>query len=1141
MTSWSLLVTLHNLVNIPVSVLDNGPRTFVVEVHLQHHVSAYSAPAPTAVFSTNDIVSATPGLLEARLDEGANLRECAKVWRCSLPEMEAVVQVKEMLTGDSGFGSHRGDLPNPDDLRLVGSSTPLHLSGKDIVEVQKMSTFIIGTEMGQVGVSFSVDPEDVAGYRHRLETFLRKHNPQGLRLVPSVVDAVPEVDTFTKLFRKYNVRDYEKRLQRFFGVYGPQYTSEIPSLLAQWENREEELMRNLILDNGPEVDSVSQQARLTAYLTLHSLQRDQRDVKDILERYSGGESRSLFEALVSRFGREPDPRTYLFPQPRYEPLPTTSSPQRTGEKFGQTYRTPPRQPAKPLHPLRTAPSSPNSVHVSKGRASDTKYLSITMTPTPKSKAEQRPPTSAVTKESENTSGFYREALFKSTSVGDGVPISAVTPHQHVFVTGEAQRSGNAALWRNMCSMMQTKQRQGASWREYQLFYQSEGTFIESVRHLGVFDTEEQYQLLSEWHRRVRLAMREETLTSGDTYYAATVQETANLVHLQPLHLQVASATSMLNKEHYAGFSAYMEGAKEQRTERLVLVGEHHHLREIAHYGLYTSVETSPSSATALPGSHPIIFYREPFRQWAERRNCSLLICDVAVGRTHECPPNTHVPEAASREFLNRFDSSSFQDEAKGPAVAVYNPQQVLPRLLIQCTVDVTLLPCPSHPSKAVEYYVMESHAFACSRCVVMGEYKGREVTPIEEAAVLARSRLADIQRTTDALRESMLAYNTQLSNEEAKIPTAPRRVQAEQEVERLQREVEERIRSIRRCVQLEDEAQRSRIRRDLEEVQSTLGAVDHLVCSIQGAIHQSSSVDTVCALQRIQQERQVEQLITRVQERVPTAPLERVLPLEGVVSAPSPARRPVARSRHKAASGLNESHATSFNGGDSQILHSAVNSSTFDRGAHPPMESEPTDTDLYSKYLAIAGGKERMQKHGIEGTKPVLPSQAGRRVTPTTPSVSTASTQAPWSVGVGDRRSGPHQPPHNDPAKDALARGWALLRRGDITGAKQQWSSVWNAHGDADSMGTKARAYIAETIEKDYATAEHWYARSLQLDPHDRVTAYNYGVLLEALLERPKEAMALYERAAALGDTVAASRAEELRSALQLECNSSTE
>ena len=81
-------------------------------------------------------------------------------------------------------------------------------------------------------------------------------------------------------------------------------------------------------------------------------------------------------------------------------------------------------------------------------------------------------------------------------------------------------------------------------------------------------------------------------------------------------------------------------------------------------------------------------------------------------------------------------------------------------------------------------------------------------------------------------------------------------------------------------------------------------------------------------------------------------------------------------------------------------------------------------------------------------------------------------------------------------------------------------------------MGTKAHAYIAEAIDKDYTAAAQWYARSLQLDPQDRMTAYNYGVLLEALLDQPQEALRMYDRAASLGDSVAAARAGELRAAM---------
>ena len=1174
MASWSVLVTIHNLVNIPISACENVPRTFAVEAHMLHRASAYSAPVAAAIFTTDDVVSTTPNLFEVRLDELAGNTPGngggPKVWRCALPEMEAVVMVKEIMgtftapyrprARDDGDGGTF----TVDGTRVVGSSAPVALNVKDVVEVDKLTTRIMGTEMGQVGLSFAVDPGDKAGYRRRLEDFLRVHNPQGLRLVPNVVEAVTELDTFTKLYRRYKIRNYEERLAAFFDVYGAQFKREIPSLLRQWEGREEELMRNLILDNGPELSTVEPHQRLTAYLAVHQLDRKDREVQAILAEHADApDTNGLFAALVERYGPEPDPRTYLFVTPRYTPASahagSVAPPAGVGSSSQgarQPRATPRDSPSQTSTPCRTRDTDAAVPRRSPPRpASDRQLLSVSVSPTPKP-AERAPLETARTlSKSPNfrTGGVHARA--KEATLQNAHQrlreASAITPGDQLVVsdriTGQGERGSaarrGASLWHKMCAMMQTRHRDAAPWREYQLFYMTRDEFTAAVRALHIFggaDTgdgvDEVQDLVEEWQRRVDSALKEEALPSSDAYYSAAVQEAAGLVHLLPLHLQVLSLTSLFHKEQYTGFSSYVdEVAKAPKTERLVLVGDARKLTEVARYGFHAFADVASGTHTAQQsvtekgkddrgdGSHgdsPIVFFREPFAQCTDIVTCGVLICEVAVGLTYECPATVHAPRDASGDFLAHYDSCAFVDEAKGSALAVYARQQVFPRLLLQCVVDPRLLPCPAHPDKAAEYYVMDTHAFACSRCVVLGAYKGKEVIPVDEAAVLARGGLAEIERTTNALKESMLAYATQLRNEENGMASAPRRVEAEREIDRLQKEVEERIRVIRRQVELEDAAQLSRIQADRIEVEAALAAAGRLSSRLKAAMHLSMPAQTVNALQHIQQENEVEQLLARVQSRVPAAPLERVLPLDGPAVLPT-----VAGAAMPVVAGLNES-----------CLPVKAEGQREPRGASRPQSRNPvpsrvstqrkgTDAesgDLYSQYLALAGGSANARAPAPGAAVGETPSRIHA------PSFNKSEAVSLPSIDASDNevREGSLS------AKEALTKGWALLRRGDVAGAQRVWMSVCRDHGTDDVMGTKAHAYIAEAIDKDYTAAAQWYARSLQLDPQDRMTAYNYGVLLEALLDQPQEALRMYDRAASLGDSVAAARAGERRAAL---------
>ncbi|KPI87621.1 hypothetical protein ABL78_3278 [Leptomonas seymouri] len=1174
MASWSVLVTIHNLLNIPLSACEDGPRTFAVEAHMLHRASAYSAPVVAAIFTTDDVVCTTPNLFEVRLDEVAENTSGngggPKVWRCALPEMEVVVLVKEIVGGFTKPYRPRAreddDTFTVDGTRVVGSSAPVALNVKDIVEVDKLTTRVVGTEMGQVGLSFTVDPGDKAGYRHRLEDFLRRYNPQGLRLLPNVVEVVSELDTFTKLYRRYKIRNYEERLTTFFDVYGAQFKKEIPSLLRQWEGREEELMRNLILDNGPELSTVEPHQRLTAYLAAYQLDRKQPDVQAILAEHADAPDMSgLFAALVQRHGPEPDPRTYLFITPRYTPASAqvaSAGPSSSLAASSWETRQPPAPRVSPTQ-NRSPKRTPSSGAGLPQRSPPTpaggreQLLSIPMSPTPKPAEEAPVETARALSASPSfRAGGDDKKLAKGavpqSSYRWGKEVPAITPHDQLVVSdrgiGRGERSGvatrrGASLWRKMCSVMQSRHREATPWREHQLFFMNQAEFTAAVRALRVFGDDdssgdEVQSLVEEWLRRIGNALKEETLSPNDAYYGAAVQETTSLTRLLPLHIQVLSLTSLFHKEQYIGFSTYVEEvAKAPKTERLVLVGDTRKLMDIARYGFHASVDVAGGTHTTQQSSldenngtqaeSPIIFFREPFRRCADKITCGVLICEVAVGSTYGCPPTLHTPREPSADFLSSYDSCTYVDETKGPALAVYRRQQIFPRLLLHCAVDPHLQPCPAHPGKAVEYYVVDTHAFACSRCVVLGAYKGKEAIPLDEAAVLARDSLAEIERTAHALKESMLAYSNQLRSEESCMSTSPRRLEAEREVDRLQKEMEERVRVIRRRVQLEDEAQLSRIQADRTEVEATLEAVEGLTSRLEAAMHLSTPVGTVNALQHIQQENEVEKLLLRAQRRVPTAPLERVLPLD---CSSSPSQGPAVPV--SAVAGLNESRLPT--NPESRLEHRGasrqLNRSPVLPSASTQRKDAPESGDLYSRYLALAGGAAGASATAAGNSVVGTPSHLHAPRLNKSEAASAHRAHPTLLTSVEASNSEDKEGPQS--AKEALTKGWALLRRGDVAGAQRVWMSVCRAHGTNDVIGTKAHAYVAEAIHKDYVAAAQWYARTLQLDPQDRMTAYNYGVLLEALLDQPQEALRMYDRAASLGDGVAAARARELRSAI---------
>lgn len=1171
MSVWRVLVTLHNLVSIPYTACEDPLREFTVEAKQVNTGGGSGLPLhknPISTFTAGEVTESTPHVFEVRLDKPQRRHGSGadrQVWRCSKDVVDIVVEVRE------------GD-------RLVGSSTTFRVNVRKLVEDVKLMTRIVGTEMGQVGLSFSVDPSDTAGYRARLESFLRLYNPRGLHLVQSVVDVVPEIDTFTKLYGKYGQRDYDKRLKEFFTIYGPEYSRDIPSLRKLWENREEELMRNLILDNGPELCDVDVNQRLTAFLTQYRLQRSDPTVSQLIRSHAkdpGG----LFVALTERYGAEPDPRSYLFPATHYEPssslvvaprhLKADGSPRDSQLKASPTPLRPPPQPT-------AAPTRQAVVHGhhSNGALKDPESRSYSplfgtsprVTPPPESvltPSQVAPPSAEERRQQQRTGGLPRRAagLRKPTALaarGDGVYGDAVfddaaesrdrvPPHPSLPPpTGLQERpqseegcsavGGLSELWLRMKTMLR------AAGKTYALhpsfpYYCSEQAFRDLVDSLDAFSKSERESLGGEWRQLCGAALDQVRMDPGSPGFDGALAEVARVASLHPVQLQVTSMTAFFHREQYKHFNARLAVAKDHKTERLVLVGDHQGLLDIAQHGVRSS---RGSHSVAEDDSDPVaVFSRTPFAQCTHPMTTCVLVCDVVTGRSHASSPPTRLPHSGTKAFLERYDSSVFcrsgDNVNDAPSIAVYDARQVLPYLLVQCTVDPTLTPCSAHPGKPVEYYVLSESAFVCSRCVVMGQYKGREVLPIEEAATQARGKLAEMQLAADGVGEVMSSFAKQLHEEEAMISTAPRRLEAQREIERIRREAEEQISRIASAMEQQDKAQRDRIQAELQEkeaIQQSAANLSRELAQLQAA---ASPMAVVQALQRAKHDRTLETLIARARARLPEAPLGEVHPLfrgydegprrQAAVKQiqPQPAARSAGSSFPDPTPGNNPMRST--------INHDSSSSAYVETPPKlPPAKTRhaflPGATslpgpgeDLYSTYQSLSPGIDA--KETLRTRRPPTPHQLRQRER-SAPACSlmagrgnAAKSETPKTAGVSL--------PERGGGKGALAQGWALLHKGDEGGAAAEWRSVKEAFGEDDVVGAKARAYLAEAIDKDYESAARWYTHCLELEPNDRLTAYNYGVLLEVLLQQPHEAIAMYERAAALGDHVAAARAWQLR------------
>jgi Tfp pilus assembly protein PilF len=111
-------------------------------------------------------------------------------------------------------------------------------------------------------------------------------------------------------------------------------------------------------------------------------------------------------------------------------------------------------------------------------------------------------------------------------------------------------------------------------------------------------------------------------------------------------------------------------------------------------------------------------------------------------------------------------------------------------------------------------------------------------------------------------------------------------------------------------------------------------------------------------------------------------------------------------------------------------------------------------------------------------------------------------------------------------ASALLKDGWRAFRRGDGPTARELWTHAASRF-PSSAAACRARAYIAEALDRDNATAARHYEQALRAEPTDTTTLFNYGVLLETT--DLNSALSMFDRGAQLGDAAAGERASVLR------------
>lgn len=672
-------------------------------------------------------------------------------------------------------------------------------------------------------------------------------------------------------------------------------------------------------------------------------------------------------------------------------------------------------------------------------------------------------------------------------------------------------------------------------------------------------------LATEWRRRMTASLRMEQLAHGDSLFEAAKRDVITISGLHPLNVTVVGVTHLKNSVHESSFSLRLGEAKLRTTERLLMIGEHHKLLGYATNG----VSQNPNLESTLPAA---VFHRKPFFNITRPSSLSVAVCDVVIGKpfvgaSPQSDPMSALtaPREGSIEFLSEFDSCVFFDPTAGQSVAVYQPQQVLVKYLVQCNVDTSLTPCPAHPSKAVEFFVVENNTFACSQCVVMGQHRGKEVVTVEDATLQARTQLQDVQRDVLHLASEMAAVEADCERLLQNIQHSEFRINATRQIEIIRREAEQKITAIQAELEAYERHRKDTTTDSKQQARRVMEDAQKLATQLDDGLRTRGASETIALLLNTKRSGVMESLRDRASTVRQSAAgntmggsattaaaagaggephyafnssnlnsVSAAAPLAAPVAAPAPILAQLQQlSTTPSATGIRMSRqvpnafpspaptasVVPFSAPSESPLPNGVGASAVAaRSSSQANGSGAADaSSLYNRFLSL---KQQQQQQSMPAAATGL-SQLSSSSFATADQSIAARAAARATADYETKRM-----------KDLITAGWAEFRKGDRVSAQRIWQDVYERNAN-NAIGARAKAYISEAIDKNYTSAAEWYEKALSIDPQDGLTLYNYGVLLESVLNRKEDALQLFETAHRLGDQTAGKRAAQLRRSMK--------
>lgn len=304
----------------------------------ERFVLDFDVPRPTTANGASNAPSSPPRSSATGTDGSADASPNRYLWQFPAPPtttttLEIFVGLKERRVGSStahwvasapmGGASHMSTANATSSAEQQGAK---FLVPCESVFQQKVVTKIVGLSIGQVALSFTVSPTDVAQGKARLRRAAQRHNCAGFDVDSAWAQHGGEVGAHCALQRTVHPNGYRQKLERLFQLYtqdAAAHAARVQELLKEYDGKEEFMMRAVALELGPELSSVGPKHRLAAFMKKFKLSD-----ADVAAAFPPGhynasvleqDTERVFEVLSAKFGNEPRPTSYLFPPVAYDP------------------------------------------------------------------------------------------------------------------------------------------------------------------------------------------------------------------------------------------------------------------------------------------------------------------------------------------------------------------------------------------------------------------------------------------------------------------------------------------------------------------------------------------------------------------------------------------------------------------------------------------------------------------------------------------------------------------------------------------------------------------------------------------------------------------------------------------------------